>query len=133
ALAAAEKATGFACHFVGTMPLAKKYPGVFRIYRVRRVQSIPVDQLGRLIHEAYCRERAALGDTPARNTALRAWDDLPADLQAANREQAAGIAAKARAVGYELVTAAPGAAVLGALTPDDPGLLAALREHEERL
>jgi class 3 adenylate cyclase len=133
ALAAAENATGFACHFVGTMPLAKKYPGVFRIYRLRRVQSFPIDQLGRLIHEAYCRERAATGDTPARNKALRAWDDLPADLQAANREQAADIPAKLRAVGYELVTAPRDLAVPGALPPDDPGLLAALREHEETL
>jgi class 3 adenylate cyclase/tetratricopeptide (TPR) repeat protein len=134
ALAAADNAGGFACHFVGTMPLAKKYPGVFRIYRLRRVQSFPVDRLGRLIHEAYCRERAALGDTPARNTALRAWDDLPADLQAANREQAADIPAKLRAIGYELVTAPRDLAVPGgALAPDDPGLLAALREHEERL
>lgn len=133
ALAAAENATGFACHFVGTMPLAKKYPGVFRIYRVRRMQSFPVDRLGRLIHEAYCRERAAVGDTPAKNAALRAWEDLPADLQAANREQAADIPAKLRAIGYELVTAPHGALVPGALPPDDPALLAALREEEERL
>ena len=133
ALAAAEGATGFACHFVGTMPLAKKYPGVFRIYRLRRLQSFPVDQLGRVIHEAYCRERARDGDTPARNAALRSWEDLPADLQAANREQAADIATKLRAVGYELVTTSRGLSTPGALPPDDPGLLAALREHEEAL
>jgi class 3 adenylate cyclase len=133
ALAAAESATGFACHFVGTMPLAKKYPGVFRIYRLRRVQSFPLDQLGRLIHEAYCRERAAVGDTPAKNAALRSWDDLPADLQTANREQAADIPAKLRALGYELVTAPRGLTIAGAVPPDDPDFLAALRDHEERL
>jgi len=133
ALAAAQSATGFACHFVGTMPLAKKYPGVFRIYRLRRVQSFPVDQLGRLIHEAYCRERAAVGETPAKNAALRAWDDLPADLQTANREQAADIPAKLRAIGYELVTAPRGLTTAGARPPDDPDFLAAVRDHEERL
>src|SRR4051812_10922198 len=98
-------ACGFGCHFVRTMPLAKKYPGQFRICPVRRPQNFPVETLGRLIHEAYCRERGAAGETSAKNSSLRAWEDLPEDLRASNREQAADIPAKLRIVGYELVSA----------------------------
>lgn len=129
ALAALEAAQGFACDFAGTMPLAKKYPGEFRIYRLRAIKSWPLEVLARAIHEDYCRKAIQeRWETPATNPSLRAWEDLPADLQASNREQAADIPEKLRAIGYELEPS-PGGAGGVTFTPDEIGALAR-REHD---
>jgi class 3 adenylate cyclase len=130
ALAAGERAQGFCCDFVGTLPLAKNYPGEFRIYRVRRTRQLPLDALGRILHEQYCllamRRR---GETVATNPLLRPWEELPADLQSANREQAADIPAKLRAIGYELEPCRPGAGVSLELSASELEELAR-REHD---
>ena len=133
ATAAVERVSGFSCHFVGTMPLAKKYPGVFRIYRIRRTQSFPIETLGRLIHEAYCRERGAAGQTSATTPSLRSWDDLPDDLRSSNREQAADIPMKLHLIGYELLTDPRRQAIPGAMAPDDAAFVKALRDNEDVL
>jgi hypothetical protein len=129
ALAAFEKARGFACDFAGTMPLAKKYPGEFRIYRLRRVRSLPLDVLARVIHEEYCREAIRRGETPAETSSLRSWEELPADLQASNREQAADIPAKLRTLGYELEPSRADVGPLLVLAPQEIEMLAR-REHD---
>jgi class 3 adenylate cyclase len=105
ALAAAEGAQGFVCDFVGTMPLAKKYPGEFRIHRLRRPRQLPVDLLARVIHEDYCRKAVDRGETAATNRSLRSWEDLPAEFRDSNRSQAADIRVKLRELlGFDFET-----------------------------
>ncbi len=130
ALAAVASVPGLACDFVGTLPLAKNYAGDLRIYRLRRVRELPLDAVARVMHEAYCRdaidERA---ETPATNPSLRAWEELPEDLQASNREAAADIPAKLRLIGCELEPCRAGAAVWFAFSEPEVDRLSR-REHE---
>lgn len=58
------------------------------------------DILARRIHEAYCRERAALGEAPSASTAP--WDVLPESSRRSNRRTADFIWTKLDAVGYRV-------------------------------
>jgi class 3 adenylate cyclase/tetratricopeptide (TPR) repeat protein len=103
ALAALSNVPGVACDFVGTLPLAKNYAHDLRVYRLRRVRALPLDAIARVMHEEYCREAIEeRWETPATNPSLRAWEDLPSDLKASNREAAADIPAKLRHIDCEL-------------------------------
>ena len=125
ALAAFERAQGFVCDFAGTMPLAKKYPGEFRIYRLRVAKPWPLELLARVIHEEYCRKAIQeRGETPATNPSVRAWDDLPDDLKASNREQAADIPEKLRRVGYQLQPSMNASVEIFTFTPGELEILA---------
>lgn len=130
AYAAVDKVDEFVCDFVGTLALAKKYPGEFRLYRIRRVKSLPLDAIARAIHEEYY--RAALRNdpnAPAKNPSLRSWEELPADLKASNREQAEDISEKLRLVGYEIQPLEDGTDATFEPSPDEVERLA-IHEHE---
>ena len=130
ALSAAASVPGLTCDFVGTLPLAKRHPGELRVYRLRRVRALPLDAIARVIHEAYCRDAIdERWETPATNPSLRAWEELPADLQASNREAAADIPAKLHAIGCELEPGRVQAAATFAFRDDELAHLAQ-REHE---
>jgi len=130
ALSAAAGVPGLACDFVGTLPLAKNHPGELRVYRLRRVRELPLDAIARVMHEAYCRDAIdERWETPAMNPSLRAWEELPADLQASNREAAADIPAKLRLAGCELVPGRVQAAATFAFREEEVALLAQ-REHD---
>lgn len=58
------------------------------------------DVLARRIHEAYCRQRAELGDPPSSSTAP--WDVLPESIRRANRRTADFVWTKLEAVGYRV-------------------------------
>lgn len=97
---------GFVCEYAGTMPLAKGYPGRYRIYRVVPDKVFAIEELAQAIHEDYVAAAVGRGEQPpGANGALRPWDDLSPDLKQANFAQASDIPNKLRVLGYEL---APG-------------------------
>jgi hypothetical protein len=57
-----------------------------------------IEQLARAIHENYLHECLIRDDSPHGNTAMVAWDELPSSLRKANREQAADIGRKLKAI-----------------------------------
>ena len=97
---------GFICEYAGTMPLAKGYPGRYRIYRVVPDKVFAIEELAQAIHEDYVAAAIKRGEEPpGANGALRLWNDLLPDLKQANFAQASDIPNKLRVLGYEL---APG-------------------------
>jgi class 3 adenylate cyclase len=101
---------GFVCEYAGSMPLAKGYPGRFRIYRLRPFRRLEIEEIAQVIHELYCREAVARGEIFETNRALRPWAEL-------------------RMLGYEL-TADRGIAASEMALP--PELVEAVARHEHR-
>jgi class 3 adenylate cyclase/tetratricopeptide (TPR) repeat protein len=97
-----KESARFVCEYVGSMQLAKKYPGRHRIYRVILERRLPLEELAQAVHERYCSEAKARGETAEQNSALRTWGELPESLKEANRAQVADIPNKLRFLGYEL-------------------------------
>jgi hypothetical protein len=95
-------AAAFVCEYAGSMALAKGYPGRYRIYRLAPSRRLDVEELARAIHGLYCEEARKRKETPQTNNLLRPWEELPENMRDANREQAADIPHKLRALGYEL-------------------------------
>lgn len=93
---------GFVCEYAGTMPLAKGYPGRYRIYRLLPARRLDIEALAKAAHELYCEDARGRDETPATNSALRIWEDLSEDLRDSNRALAADIPNKLRMLGYEL-------------------------------
>ncbi len=60
------------------------------------------DRLARRLHADYVQRRSQQGDTPETNPAIRGWDDLDEDLRESNRQQAAHLFIKLRAIGCEV-------------------------------
>jgi hypothetical protein len=129
ALAALEGTQRFSCELVGSMSLAKGYPGEHRIYRLTRRLNLPLDRLARAIHDDYCLRARERGETPELNSSLRPWDQLSAELQASNREQAAEIQAALRKIGFELDPTGSAETAALSLSPTQVELLARA-EHE---
>ncbi len=92
----------FVCEYGGTMPLAKNYPGRYRIYRVLPYRVLELEELAKTVHELYCEKEVKRGETIADNIALQPWERLPENLKNANRAQVADIPSKLRLLGYEL-------------------------------
>ena len=124
-----EGAAGFDCEYAGSMPLAKGYPGRFRIYRVLPRRVFALEDLARAIHALYCAEAESEGDTPETNASLTSWERLPDDSRQSNLAQAGDIPNKLRALGYEL---APGQGLAASEMRISDAQLEALasREHE---
>lgn len=120
---------GFVCEYAGTMPLAKGYPGRYRIYRVLPNRTLDIEAIAQAIHEDYCAKEELRGETIATNPVLVPWSKLPDDLKEANRAQAADIPNKLRLLGFEL-------APLHGLNPEEIKLpdadldASARREHD---
>jgi hypothetical protein len=70
-------------------------------------QDAMLGRAARTIHENYVENCRKAGDTPATNTSMRAWAQLPAYLQESNFAQAEHIGAKLRALGAALSTSPP--------------------------
>lgn len=123
-----ENSQGFVCEYAGSMPLAKGYPGRFRIYRVLPKRVLAVEELARAVHRYYCIEAEAKGDTLATNSSLEPWERLPEDLREANMAQAADIPNKLRALGFELAPG-PGLSPFEMHMSDAQAEDLAIREH----
>lgn len=59
--------------------------------------------IARATHEEYVRTQLGEGQTPETNPALTPWEDLPETLKESNRDQAAHIGVKLRAIGCGIV------------------------------
>jgi len=123
------RSVGFVCEYVGSMSLAKHYPGRFRIYRVMERRDLPLEQLAAAAHSLYCTEQLELGLSPKDIPALVPWEQLPEDLREANRSQVADIPYKLSLVGYELTSGTGELAREFSLSEDEIDRLARL-EHE---
>ncbi|MCI4066720.1 RyR domain-containing protein [Micromonospora sp. R77] len=74
-----------------------------------------IEELARLEHERWCRERRGEGwaygerrdDGQRRHPALRPWDELPPDLQERNREEIRALPDVLSDSGFELIRLAP--------------------------
>ncbi len=119
---------GFLCEYAGTMPLAKGYPGRYRIYRVVPDKVFAIEELAQAIHEDYFEAAIKRGEQPpGTNGALRPWAELAPDLQQANLAQAADIPNKLRVLGYEL---SPGHGLKASEIPLTPEKIEAMAIHE---
>jgi hypothetical protein len=94
------------------------------------------ERLARAIHADYVRRRAAEGSLAPDDPALRDWNELEESLKASNRDQAADIWRKLRAIECEAVPSAQAGGRAVELGPDEIETLAHL-EHvrwvEDRL
>jgi hypothetical protein len=61
------------------------------------------EMLARSLHEGYVQRQTRLGQTPATNPSLVAWDNLPDEIRESNRTEADAIRPHLRALGYDLV------------------------------
>ena len=121
-------ARGFVCEYAGTMPLAKGYPGRYRIYRVVPDKVFAIEELAQAIHEAYVEAALERGEKPpGANGALRPWEDLGPDLKQANFAQASDIPNKLRVLGYELT---PGHGLKASEVPVTADRVEAMAIHE---
>ena len=59
--------------------------------------------LARAVHEEYCRDQQARGDTLESNPSLVSWDELPGTLKNSNRRQADYLGVKLGKVGYYII------------------------------
>ena len=125
---AGNAAQGFVCEYAGSMPLAKGYPGRFRIYRLVPDKVFAVEELAQAIHEDYVEAAVRRGEQPpGANGALRPWAELAPDLRQANYAQAADIPNKLRVLGYEL---APGHGLQPSEVTATPEQIEAMAIHE---
>ncbi len=123
---------GFVCEYAGSMPLAKGYPGRYRIYRVVPRPGFALDALAQAAHAAYYAEAEARGEAPESNPSMRSWDQLTEDLRDANRAQVADIPNKLAFLGYELTTR-HGVSALDIKITDEQVEQMSMREHERWL
>jgi class 3 adenylate cyclase/tetratricopeptide (TPR) repeat protein len=94
----------FVCEYAGSMQLAKNYPGRHRIYRLIPKREFAIEELAKAVHELYFITAVSRGETSATNKMLVPWDELPVDVQDANRAQVLDIPNKLRLLGYELAS-----------------------------
>lgn len=127
ASAGASPKAGFVCEYAGTMPLAKSYPGRYRIYRVVPHRLFDPDRIAQDVHDCYCAASMARGESAQTNPRLVPWRDLTAEYRSANAAHASDVPAKLRVLGYEL-TAGHGLAPAEIVIPD--ALLESLAERE---
>jgi len=90
------------CKYVGTIHLAKSFPGRFRVYGVVAERTFPIEELAAAAHQLYCQTQLAKGDVPANSPALASWQELPEPFREANHSQVADIPFKLGLLGYEL-------------------------------
>ncbi len=76
----------------------------FELYRMEERQELNdpemLDILARLHHADYVKNRQKQGDAPESNRSLRPFDELAEDLKYSNRDNAAHIPVKLKAIGY---------------------------------
>jgi class 3 adenylate cyclase len=99
----ANEGDGFVCEYAGTMPLAKNYPGRFRIYRVIPHRMLAMEELAMAAHAIHAEEQMKRGKTPQDTPSIRAWNGLSEDLRDECRAQAADLPNKLFFLGFDLV------------------------------
>jgi voltage-gated potassium channel Kch len=124
----------FGAVLTGRTPLLDDVEGRLTVFEVveeacmpARIRDDLVDQLARAIHRAYLDDCAARGDTPAVNSSMQPWEQLPEDLKRANRAQTADIGVKLDAIDCT-VTPESGTAAPFAFRTDEVDKLAQM-EH----
>lgn len=60
------------------------------------------DEAAKIIHEMYCEDQLAQGQTTESNASLAAWENLPESLKDSNRGQADHLPIKLRAIGLSM-------------------------------
>jgi voltage-gated potassium channel Kch len=85
--------------------------------------------LARAMHASYVQNEAEKGETPETNTSMVAWEALPDDLKDSNRDQAAHVSLKLRAVNCTLAPLTDWDAVRFEFRPDELEVLAQM-EHK---
>jgi len=117
------------CKYVGTMRLAKAFPGRFRIYRVEAEWNLSMEALAAARHQSYCESESVKGTVDVDSVARTPWNELSGEYKEANRSVVADIPYKLGLLGYEL-TSGPGlrSGELK-LSPEQTELLAK-REHD---
>jgi hypothetical protein len=88
-----------------------------------------LDKLARELHKRYCEGRRAEGQTVESNPALVPFDELPADLKAANYDGAATIPRKLARIDYGLRPAPPGSEAALLTLSEDQIIRLAKAEH----
>jgi voltage-gated potassium channel Kch len=86
------------------------------------------DRLARLLHCDYVEKQRQRGASPATNPVMRDWEDLDEDFRESNRQQAAHLPVKLRAIGCEAAELADPRPAVTAFEPDEVELLAQM-EH----
>jgi hypothetical protein len=61
-----------------------------------------IDHAAKIIHQMYCEDQIAIGDSPEKNATLIPWDNLPEDIKDSNRGQADHLPIKLRAIRLNL-------------------------------
>jgi len=117
------------CEYAGSRQLAKKFPGIHRIYRVRARRALMIEELAKAAHEVYCEDARNRGETAETNSSLRPWEELSDDLKDANRGQVADIPNKLRLIGWELAAMEGMRPADFVLSPEQLETLA-IREHD---
>lgn len=117
------------CAYVGTMQLAKGYPGGYRVYRVSSKPEMPVERLAEAVHNFYCESQKERYNTHTSVFASLPWQQLPPDLQNANRLQVSDIPYKLNLLGYELTESIGQHPCTMAFLPSEVDFLAQ-EEHE---
>jgi hypothetical protein len=87
------------------------------------------ETIARGLHEAYIRHQRKLGYTLKDNPSMVPWEELPAYLQEANRQQANHVGVKLRAVGCRVCLLTDWDAELFQFSPEEVELMARM-EHE---
>ncbi len=85
--------------------------------------------IARAIHDEYRRQRKAAGETPETNPSIVPWDDLSERLKESNRQQAAHLGVKLKAVGCAIALLTDWDEPPFAFRPDEVEALARM-EHE---
>jgi hypothetical protein len=85
--------------------------------------------LARAIHEAYLRRERDKGKTPHANPSMVEWEQLPESLRESNRDQAADIFRKLRAIGCDISPLVDWDAASPEFSPAEVELLARM-EHD---
>lgn len=117
------------CKYVGTIQLAKSFPGRFRVYSVVAERTFPTEELAAAAHQLYCQTQLAKGDVADDSLARAPWQELPEQFREANRSQVADIPFKLGLIGYELSSGPGFHAKDLKLTADQIEMLAQ-KEHE---
>jgi class 3 adenylate cyclase len=117
------------CKYVGTMRLAKAFPGRFRIYRVEAEWNLSIEALAAARHKSYCETESAKGAVDIDSVARTPWSELNEEYKEANRSVVADIPYKLGLLGYEL-TSGPGLRASELKFNPEQLELLAKREHD---
>lgn len=80
-------------------PRISVFPLIHNTLALDQILGAQQDRAARIIHDMYCEDRIAHGESLESNPSLRPWDDQPEGIKDSNREQADHLPVKLRAIG----------------------------------